>query len=87
MGIGSALLARALEYATRAEVRQIIGGVTGADLTVSPFLLKWYEKMGFSISEGNGFPERLVVADFTIHMSFAESTESNHASKPAIDTQ
>lgn len=50
-GVGSLLLNRVIEEAKGRGVREIWGSIVQKDLDVSPFLLAWYARHGFVITE------------------------------------
>jgi GNAT superfamily N-acetyltransferase len=50
-GIGSELLRRVFEKAAELAMHEIWGGVTAKDIGATPFLLAWYERNGFIVSE------------------------------------
>ena len=50
-GIGSRLINRIISEAAAAGVREVWGSVTQSDIDQTPFLLQWYERMGFVVSE------------------------------------
>jgi GNAT superfamily N-acetyltransferase len=52
-GIGRDLLNEYLRRADAADIREIWGSVTKQGLSEHPFLLRWYEKHGFVVTEAD----------------------------------
>lgn len=50
-GIGSRLLAEVINKAAELEMEQVWGSITADDIATTPYLLAWYKRSGFIISE------------------------------------
>ena len=53
-GIGRELLRRVLEEADTTGVCEIWGSMTSRDIKKTPYLVKWYERLGFLVREPDG---------------------------------
>jgi GNAT superfamily N-acetyltransferase len=62
-GAGRMMMSALIDFADDKGL-PLVGGVTVDDLTRTPFLLKWYERLGFQVTEGA--PSFLSCAAYTV---------------------
>jgi GNAT superfamily N-acetyltransferase len=70
-GLGSAMLRVVINQATARGFKSIDGSVTVGDLIASPYLLGWYRKHGFKVTQPTGLNANKSPSAAWIHLELA----------------
>ncbi len=69
LGIGTALLNRIISEADQSGISLLWGSVTASDIAKTPYLLDWYQRMGFEVAHESKDPVIKAVATISMKLS------------------